>query len=183
MIKILVVFLSFFLFTSVVHSDEIETLIKLKELEEKVKELEADEKTDQQIEENIKSMNEYIKRGLKTINNGQKPSVKFNIGGGKYLIMTFDENSHLPTSYIKTETPMSDKGVELKASDGNDVAGGSLPKIIFALSSVIYVIFSAYFLFLTGYNIRYGNFLYSLLDLGIWIVASAIMYQLLRSLQ
>ena len=153
-----------------------------KKAEPIIKQMEQDYKTDRQIRENIKSMNEYIKRGLKTI-NGHLPRVDFYIGNGKHLIMTFDKNSHLPMSYIKTETPMSDKGVELKVSDGNDVAGGSLPKIIFALSSVIYVIFSAYFLFLTGYNIRYGNFLYSLLDLGIWVVASAIMYQLLRSLQ
>lgn len=155
-----------------------------KRLEATIQMLEKDLETDEKIQENIKEMNNMILEGLRTIdeNAGKNAKVSFKIAEGKYLIMEIHPVSKFPVSRIVTEEELQDTGGQIQAEDGNDIAGNSLSKVIFALASVLYVAYSAYLLFLVGYNIRYGNYLSTFLDFGIWLVATAIMYELYRGL-
>jgi len=151
-------------------------------IEGAIKMLQEDLETDEKIQKNIKEMNNLILQGLQTIDNEKKPSVLFEISPDKYLLMEIHKVSGFPVSRIVTKEEIKGANNQIHAESGNDVAGNSLPKIVFALASILYVFYSSYLLFLVGHNVRHGNYLNTLLDLGIWIIATAIMYQIYRGL-
>ena len=154
---------------------------KWKDVEAIVQQIEKDAKLQKDIQDNAKELNEYIKNGLNVINDG-KPYVLYKIGDDKYLMMGIDSKTGLPYSKVLPEANVkASLNIQSSKTFVNQVQS-SLPKVVFAIASVLYAFASGYFLFMAGMNIRSGNFWYALFDLFVWAISSAIMYKILKGM-
>lgn len=164
-----------FSFSALAEEDD-----KWKDVEQTIKQLERDTKTRDEIQKNTVQMNGLIRDALKAMGNGKKPNVMFKVNDKYYLQMRINEIGYPEGRMI----PVGEKTKKLEIPEIGTAkeVETSLPKVFYALSVILYVFATVFFLFMAGYNLRYGNWMNSLMDLGIWAIASAIMWTILQSM-
>ncbi len=152
----------------------------LKELDQTIQQIKDSQETRKQLGKVNGELNAQIKKILIHF-TGKKPKLVFELPDGQKILYGVNEFGK-PYSFPVKKYSQVEQTASIVASTDVSSVKSNLPKVVYAIAGILYVFSSVYFLYMIGYNFRHGNYLYFFIDLGIWIVSTAIMWKMLKEM-
>lgn len=132
-------------------------------------------------EDSVDMPEKHIKKMFDVIGDGSN-MIRLRRPDGSEVVMKLDERVGEVVG-MTIPKGQAGQGATMDLSPSNVDPKPSVNKLLFALSTVIYVVFTGYLLFMAGMNLRNGELMYFMIDLIMWFILSGVMYTLLQKMR